>query len=72
MVKNPPIHAGDLTDVGSLPGSGRSPGGGNGSPLQDSCLENPRTDEPGRLWAVGLQRVGHDWSSQACSHRHAE
>ena len=41
MVKNPPANAGDLTDVGSIPGSGRSPGAGNGNPLQDSCLENP-------------------------------
>ena len=39
MVKNPPANAGD---AGSIPGSGRSPGGGNGNPLQYSCLENPR------------------------------
>ena len=38
MVKNPPANAGD---VGSIPGTGRSPGGGNGNPLQYSCLENP-------------------------------
>ena len=38
MVKNLPANAGD---VGSIPGSGRSPGGGNGNPLQYSCLENP-------------------------------
>ena len=38
MVKNPPANAGD---VGSIPGTGRSPGGGNGKPLQYSCLENP-------------------------------
>ena len=41
MVKNPPVNAGDLRDVGLLPGSGRSPGEGNGNPLQYSCLENP-------------------------------
>ena len=40
MVKNPPANAGDARDVGSIPGSGRSPGEGNGSPLQYSCLEN--------------------------------
>ena len=40
MVKNPPAIAGDARDVGSIPGSGRSPGEGNGSPLQYSCLEN--------------------------------
>ena len=38
VVKNPPASAGD---VGSIPGSGRSPGGGNGNPLQYSCLRNP-------------------------------
>ena len=41
MVKNPPASAGDAGDTGSIPGSGRSPGGGNGNPLQYSCLENP-------------------------------
>ena len=41
VVKNPPDHAGDAGDAGSIPGSGRSPGGGNGNPLQFSCLENP-------------------------------
>ena len=41
MVNNPPVNAGDLRDAGSVPGSGRSPAGGNGNPLQYSCLENP-------------------------------
>ena len=41
VVKNPPANAGDVRDVGSIPGLGRSPGEGNGSPLQYSCLENP-------------------------------
>ena len=41
MVKNLPVNAGDTGDMGSIPGSGRSPGGGHGSPLQYSCLENP-------------------------------
>ena len=41
VVKNPPAKTGDARDVGSIPGSGRSPGGGNGNPLQYSCLENP-------------------------------
>ena len=43
MVKNPPAGAGNTRDVGLIPGSGRSPGGGGGSgnPLQYSCLENP-------------------------------
>ena len=41
VVKNPPAKAGDTRDVCSVPGSGRSHGGGNGNPLQYSCLENP-------------------------------
>ena len=41
MVKNLPANAGDIRDVGLIPGSGRSPGGGNGNPLWYSCLENP-------------------------------
>ena len=41
MVKNPPADAGDIRDMGSIPGLGRSPGGGPGNPLQYSCLENP-------------------------------
>ena len=39
--KNSPANAGDIRDVGLIPGSGRSPGGGPGNPLQYSCLENP-------------------------------
>ena len=47
-------------DLGSIPGSGRSPGEGNGNPLQYSCLENPM--DGGIWWATvhGSQRVGHD------------
>ena len=41
VVKNLSANAGDLRDVGSIPGYGRSPGGGNGNPLQYSCLGNP-------------------------------
>ena len=41
MVKNPPDDAGDARDTGSNSGSGRSPGGGNGNPLQYSCLKMP-------------------------------
>ena len=41
VVKNPPANAGDVRDVGSIPGWGRSPGEGHGNPLQYSCLENP-------------------------------
>ena len=49
MVKNPPASAGDAGDVGSIPGSGRSPGEGNGNPLQYSCLKNATDREPGGL-----------------------
>ena len=45
-------------DMGSIPGSGTSPGEGNGYPLQYSCLEN--SEEPGRLQSMGLQRVKQD------------
>ena len=41
MVKNPSAKAEDIRDKDSIPGSGRSPGGENGNPLQESCLENP-------------------------------
>ena len=41
MIKNPPANAGDIRDEGSIPGSGRSPSGEHGNPLQYSCLENP-------------------------------
>ena len=40
VVKNPPVNAGDARGMGSIPGLGRSLGGGNGNPLQYSCLEN--------------------------------
>ena len=41
VVKNPSANAGDIREVGSIPGSGRSPGAGHNNPLQYSCLENP-------------------------------
>ena len=40
VVKNPPASAGDTGDTGLMPGLGKSPGGGNGKPLQYSCLKN--------------------------------
>ena len=45
VVKNPPANAGDVRDLGLIPGSGRFPGGGHGNPLQHSCLENPMDQE---------------------------
>ena len=48
-------------DLGSIPGSGRSPGERNGYPLQYPCLENPMDRGPGGVQSTGSQRVGHDW-----------
>ena len=59
-VKNPPANAGDMKDAGSIPGLGRSPGGGHGNPLQYSYLENPMEEEPGGLQSIGSHRIGHD------------
>ena len=52
VVKNLPTSAGDIRDVGSITGSGISPGGGHGNPLQYSCLENP-TDRG--AWQAAVQ-----------------
>ena len=54
VVKNPPTNVGDIRDVCSVPGSGRSPGGGHGNPLQYSCLENPMNRG---AWQVIVPRV---------------
>ena len=50
---------GDVRDTGLIPELGRSPGGGHGTPLQSSCLENPK-DRGAWLQSMGSQRVGHD------------
>ena len=55
MVKNPPANAVDRRDTSSIPGSGRSPGGGHGNPLQYSCLENAR----GQRSLAGYSPQGH-------------
>ena len=57
MIKESAYNAGDM---GSIPGSGRSPGEGNGNPLLYSCLGNPWTGGPGRLQSMGSQRVRHN------------
>ena len=61
VVKNPPANAGDIRELGSVPGSGRSPGGGHGNPLQYSCLENPM--DRGARWTT----VHGVTKSQQCS-----
>ena len=53
-VKNPPARVGDTGDSGFLPGSGRSPGGGHGNPLQYSCLENPMDTGAWRAVVYGV------------------
>ena len=54
MVKNPPANTGDIRDLGSVPRWGRSPGEGNGNPLQHSCLDNPMD---GGAWRAPVHRV---------------
>ena len=53
-------NAGDIRDTGSIPGSGRSPGGGNEDPLQYSCLENPKDRE---TWQTTVHRVAKSRTS---------
>ena len=60
MVKNSPANTGDIRDVGSIPGLGRSPGRGHSNPLQYSCLENPM--DRGAWWAT-VHRVAQSWTS---------
>ena len=64
-VKNPPANAGDVRDADSIPGLGRTPGGGHGNPLQYSCLENPMDRG---FWQATVHRVAKSWTrlKQAC------
>ena len=57
MVKKPPASSGDVRDTGSISGSGRCPGGGNGNPVQYSCLENPMDRE---AWWAMVRGVAHE------------
>ena len=66
-VKNLPANVGDIREEGSIPGSGRSPGGGHGNPFQHSCWEKPM--DRGAWWTTGPQRVQHDrsdWQGHMC------
>ena len=65
VVKNPPAHASDERDAGSIPGLGRSPRRGHHNPLQYSCLENPMDRGAWRGKSIGLHRIGHKWSDWA-------
>ena len=72
MVKNPPANTGDTADAGSVPGLGRSPGGGNGNPCQYSCLENPMDRG---AWRATIHEVvkESDMTGQAPQqHRHMD
>ena len=68
VVKNPPANAGDIRDLGLIPQSGRSPGGGHGNSLQSSCLENPMDRKPGGIWSIGSQKVRDNRSDLAPTH----
>ena len=59
VVKNPPANAGDVRDVGSIPGSGRSPAGGHGNLLQYFCLENPMDRG---AWQATVHGVRKSWT----------
>ena len=59
VVKSSPANAGDAIDTGSIPGSGRFPGGGHSNPLQYSCLENA-TDRG--AWQAAVYRVAQSWT----------
>ena len=59
VVKNPPVNARNVRDASSIPGSGRSLGGGNGKPLQYSCLENLMDR---RAWQATVHRITKSWT----------
>ena len=69
VVKNPPVNAGDIRDSDLIPGLGRSPGGGNGFPLQYSCLENPM--DRGAWWAT-IHRVAKSQTQMKWLSMHKE
>ena len=60
VVKNPPVNAGDVRDMGSISGSGRSLEKEMATHSSILAWEIPWTEEPGRLQSIGLQRIGHD------------
>ena len=60
MVKNPSANTGDIRNIGSIPGLGKSPEAGHSNPLQYSRLENPMDRLHGGLQSLGSQRVRHD------------
>ena len=68
MIKNSPANAGGVRDVGSIPGLGRSPGGGQGNPLQYSHLENPMDRGAWRATVYGAAKSRTRLCDIACTH----
>ena len=64
-VRNQLADAGDIRDVGSIPGWGRSPGGGQGNPLQYSCLENPKDRV---AWPATVHSVARSDTTEVTKH----
>ena len=71
MVKNLPVNGGDIRDAGSIPGSGRSPGGGHGNPLQ-YCLEDPVDGEPGGLQSKVHKQLDTTEATYLRAHTHTD
>ena len=69
VVKNPPANAGNMRDLGSIPGLGRSPGGGHDNPLHYSCLENPM--DRGAWRGTAHWAAESDMTEQLSRHTHA-
>ena len=69
VVKNPPANAGDIRDLGSIPGMERSPRGGHGNPLQHSCLENPMDR---RAWWAPVHGVTKRQTRLKQAHMHTQ
>ena len=71
VIKNLPANAEDVRDAGSIPGMGRSPGGGHGNTVQYSCLENPMCRG---AWQATVHRAGKSWTrlKRLSMHTHAK
>ena len=68
LIKNPPANAGDTRDVGSIPGSGRSPGEGSGNLFQYSCLENSMDRGAWQATVHEVAKSRKQLSVHACTH----
>ena len=62
VIKSLPANAGDVRDLGFIPGWRRSPGGGHGNPVPDSCLENPMDRE---TWQATVHGVAKSWTQSS-------